>query len=586
MPEFESESSHTVDNSWKISQTAEVGGRVVDINPSMRDVLGENGQKLGSILTANVQLAPGETSARIGVQFSKDPNGVYRVNTEGFTAWASALERPTQPKPMVAGMRSMEQAYGGKTDRYFEPGESHKIPSDEGRSYGMVSFRDTEGGGNFILGIIPDMAGTDLIRFRKNPDDPHSITVFVEKNVEGNAIQRNVTFTIFTGQGNPHGGEPGERYADILKAYSKELASSVKEKAPLMHDRVIGFSWPVYGPGVTEADIRQEVTAGKGILTDYIIDDGWETASGSMEVAAEKFPDMQRLAQEMRDNGIKPGIWTAPFLIKEPAAGKLMAEHPDWFMRDAEGKPVKVLPMFRSKGGSRLPIDRPYALDVSNPEFRAYLVEKYSQLAETGFDVFKADFLAVPFMGSLQNNDKTQVEYYRQVFEEIREGVRERAGKEIEIIGCGAPLLQSIGLFNGMRITADSAFSNLEGIPGYEKTFHLLRNLTRRPIRKINTKYYRDAVSTAAKRALPYNGVFGAVLDGVHLNDPDISMKIPVNKKGRNRFTETIIALRGLGLDNITVGDSFARIGEEGREEWKEYVEEFRQKQPLAIARV
>lgn len=151
----------------------------------------------------------------------------------------------------------------------------------------------------------------------------------------------------------------------------------------------------------------------------------------------------------MRHEGIKPGIWVTPFKISEEVAKKLPSA---WLMKDESGKPRRIpLP------GVAGVFERSLMLDISNSDVRKYLIDKMVNLAGLGYEVFKADFLAVPFTGPLQNKDKTSVEYYRQFFEDWRQRVRDQLGKEIEIIGCGAPIMESIGLFNGIRMTQDSA---------------------------------------------------------------------------------------------------------------------------------
>lgn len=530
--------------------------RSVEINPTLRPVLTEKGQKIGQVLEVTLATKPGDEKASLDFVFKKDPQGNYQVLTAGWQSWSSSVVVGSSMADRMIGMQPFDKSLGGETVPFFEPGPGgEKIPATEGRSYGWLSFRDLNGGENIALGVIPDFVFLEGIRFRQEGD---SVIVSVEKNLEGISSERDVTFKVFLGQGNPHPttGTSGKiRYADLMVAFSKELAK-LTVRVPLMEGRVIGFSWPAYGVEVTQDSVQQEIAAGKGKVDTYIIDDGWETVSGSLRVNESKFPDLPGLAKEMKEAGIKPGIWVAPFKTEEKPGGNIPDE---WFMKDKQGQPMELVvpPIWELKGS--------YQLDVSVPEFRAYLTDKFLELAQMGFEVFKIDFLAVPFTGKLQNTDRTSVEYYRQTFEEIRQRIREGLDKEVELIGCGAPMMESIGLFNGMRMTPDSALSNSgQGPIEYQA----------------NTVMYEDAVAVAARRMLLFKGVLGLIFDGIHI----INDIVPMDSVRRDRLNESVIALNALGIGgNFFVGDSLAKVGEAGRKTWATFLEQFKQVPKLEI---
>ena len=96
--------------------------------------------------------------------------------------------------------------------------------------------------------------------------------------------------------------------------------------------------------------IRNKIMSNVGL-----IDDGYMTAWGdwgSLKVKAfptafmlgpnpsEKDVDacMKSLSDSMRSNGMKPGIWLAPFAADKHS--KLTKEHTDWIIRDNSGRPV------------------------------------------------------------------------------------------------------------------------------------------------------------------------------------------------------------------------------------------------------
>lgn len=86
-----------------------------------------------------------------------------------------------------------------------------------------------------------------------------------------------------------------------------------------------------------------------------LIDDGYMTAWGDWgSLKPKAFPTafmlgpnpsekdvdacMKNLSDSMRSNGMKPGIWLAPFAADKHS--KLTKENPDWIIRDNSGRPV------------------------------------------------------------------------------------------------------------------------------------------------------------------------------------------------------------------------------------------------------
>lgn len=539
-----------VPGEWLLPRKVELDSRVVDINPIIRPVLNKEGRQIAQVLEVALEARPGSKQASLGFNFPTNPQGRYNVLTSGWQTWSSSVTTGMFADQLV-GMKPYEKSLGGRTIPFIEPGVGNeKISDQEGRSYGWVGFRNTKDGRDIVLGVVPAFDTLENIRYRR---EGGNITVTVVKDLEGVTSQRGVRFQVFLGAVNPH-QEGKFNYADLMVAFSKEL-SKVAGAVPLMDDRIIGFSWPAYGLGVTQAAVQQEVAAGRGLIDTYVIDDGWETVTGSLTVNRRKFPDLPGLVRHMRKAGIKPGIWVAPFKIKGGTGG-LPAE---WFVKDKQGRPM------------RMPFPQPlkylensFLFDISNPEFREYSLGRMLDLARMGFEVFKTDFLAAAFTGKLQNTDKTSVEYYRKYFEEFRQRVRDELGKEIEIIGCLAPMMESIGLFNGIRFTPDSAMPNLGSL------------VNRIPLSYItaifNTGMYRDAAAVAARRILPFRGVHALILDGVHIADKDV----PLDSVKRERLNKSILALNRLGIGNLFIGDSLVRVGREDRQVWQDFINVFK----------
>lgn len=99
------------------------------------------------------------------------------------------------------------------------------------------------------------------------------------------------------------------------------------------------------------------------------------------------------------------------------------------------------------------------------PQVAAHLREVFDHLRGEGFRYFKLDFL---YAASIPGPDRTEdeaIETYRYGLELIRKAV----GEDAILVGCGAPLLPSLGLFDAMCI-------------GPDVTPHGYRSTTSRPI--------------------------------------------------------------------------------------------------------
>src|SRR5262249_23897945 len=121
------------------------------------------------------------------------------------------------------------------------------------------------------------------------------------------------------------------------------------------------------------------------------------------------------------------------------------AAHPDWVIRDASGQPLNALDNWGSAN---------YCLDTTNPDALDWICQVIATAArEWGFEYLKLDFLyAASMRGVRHDGSVTSVQAYRAAMRRLREVAGERF-----ILGCGAPLLPSIGIVDGMRIGSDVA---------------------------------------------------------------------------------------------------------------------------------
>jgi alpha-galactosidase len=215
-------------------------------------------------------------------------------------------------------------------------------------------------------------------------------------------------------------------------------------------------SWYHYFHAITGKELRNNIRALKRMRAEFPLDviqldDGFQAALGDWDATNDKFPGgLAPIAAEIRDAGFTAGIWTAPFIASSESA--IFASHPDWFIRHRSRSPLRTAynPNW-TRGDDKFA----YALDPSNPAFRDHLAALYRKLVgEFGFDYLKLDFLyAAAAEGMRHDSRLTRAETLRRGLEAIREG----AGDDAFLLGCGSPLGQAVGVVDGMRIGPDVA---------------------------------------------------------------------------------------------------------------------------------
>ncbi len=207
-------------------------------------------------------------------------------------------------------------------------------------------------------------------------------------------------------------------------------------------------SWYYFYQNISDSIIRenlQQISSLKESIPLKLvqIDDGYEKQVGDWLKFAPTFPDgVAPLAHEIQQAGFMPGLWMAPFIVHPKS--DLMKEHPDWILRNRLGQPVNagfIWNVFTT------------ALDLTHPEALAYALEVLRVAAdEWHFPYLKLDFLyAAALPGERYDPTLTRAQILRRAFEQLRVVV----GPEVYLLGCGAPMGTSIGIFDAMRIGAD-----------------------------------------------------------------------------------------------------------------------------------
>ncbi|HET9420982.1 MAG TPA: glycoside hydrolase family 36 protein [Nocardioides sp.] len=196
-------------------------------------------------------------------------------------------------------------------------------------------------------------------------------------------------------------------------------------------------SWYQYFENITAGDSEENATAldDHGLTVDVIqIDDGWSRGIGEWLEPSAGFPDMARLVGDLRATGRRVGIWLAPFFVG--ADSTVARQHPEWLTDGAGHNWHQDL----------------RGLDLTHPGVREYLHGAVRRLAELGIDYFKLDFLYAGAIPARRRDDVSGIAAYRSGLELLRDA----AGPDAYLVGCGAPILPSVGLVDAMRVSPDT----------------------------------------------------------------------------------------------------------------------------------
>lgn len=239
-------------------------------------------------------------------------------------------------------------------------------------------------------------------------------------------------------------------YGPDLRQALGEWAAGVAAAAGVGTPRpapTIWCSWYHYFTEVTEADMAENLDAMDRLRlpVDVVqLDDGYQAGLGDWLTLSDRFASLPDLVGRIRDRGRRAGIWVAPFLVG--ARSEVARRHPEWLVGGAhpDGPPASA--------GHNWDQDL-YGLDTTHPGALDWLAEVFGTLAGYGFDFFKIDFVygaALP--GRRRAPDVPGVAAYRQGVRAIRAAIG-----DAYLLGCGAPILPSIGLLDAMRVSPDIA---------------------------------------------------------------------------------------------------------------------------------
>lgn len=204
-------------------------------------------------------------------------------------------------------------------------------------------------------------------------------------------------------------------------------------------------TWYYYGLTVTYEDVKTnlDIMRERKLPFDvFQVDEGWEITLGEWK-PNHKFPvPMKQIAEEIKEAGYRPGIWTSPFIAHETAT--IWQEHPQWRLNDKEGNPC-IFPMNDTYY---------YVLDITNPQTHTYFTELYRMLTEDwGYTYHKLDFTRAAVIyedADFYDKTITLAEAYYKAVCAIRQGMGESY-----FLMCGGLYDPIVGLVDAQRTGSD-----------------------------------------------------------------------------------------------------------------------------------
>ncbi|MGN8554167.1 UNVERIFIED_CONTAM: alpha-galactosidase [Microbacterium sp. SLM126] len=196
-------------------------------------------------------------------------------------------------------------------------------------------------------------------------------------------------------------------------------------------------TWYRYFEEVTASDVAENLRAidELDLPVDVVqIDDGWSLGTGEWTKPNPRFGSLADAIRAIHDSGRRAGVWLAPFSVG--SRSDLAQRHPQWLTGPAG-----------FNWGDDL-----VGLDLTHPGVRDHLAEVFSGIRDLGADYLKLDFLYSGAVPARRHDDVSPIEAYRSGLGLIRDVM----GEDAYLLGCGAPILPSVGIVDAMRVSPDT----------------------------------------------------------------------------------------------------------------------------------
>ena len=211
-------------------------------------------------------------------------------------------------------------------------------------------------------------------------------------------------------------------------------------------------SWYVFYENINAEILRQNVGTLSKLKKTHVptnvavVDDGYMTAWGDWaSLKPDAFPGdgLGQVSRDISQHGMRPGLWMAPFAADKHS--QLTKDHPEWVIKNDAGAAANS-----SNCGKFF-----YGLDATNPAVREHVYQAIRRaVVDWDYSVLKIDFL---YAACLEGNGKYDLSMSRaQAMHLALKTIREAAGPDVFLIGCGCPISSGVGYMDAMRVSPDT----------------------------------------------------------------------------------------------------------------------------------
>jgi alpha-galactosidase len=332
------------------------------------------------------------------------------IYEHGWQSWTPSGRYPLRARPPRPGTDN---------SRVMNWRQDTRPPADAFWGEGLLAVDPGDGSGIVVFSAAPGADPVPSIRADVRTGE-------VAVSADGPVLR-----TVDTGANSVE--DALGRWAD---GYAAAAGVSLRAESP-----TVWCSWYHYFRDVTEDDIFENLSAmdDLGLSVDVVqIDDGYQSEIGDWLTESGRFTSLEAAVARIRAAGRRAGLWLAPFLVSPRS--RIYQDHPEWLLGGARAG-------FNWKAEQAV-------LDVTHPGAEEYLRTVFCTLRRMGIDYFKLDFLyAGALAGQRADDSVTPLAAYRHGMEMIREAI----GPDSYLLGCGAPILPSVGLVDAMRVSPDTA---------------------------------------------------------------------------------------------------------------------------------
>ncbi|MCK6692260.1 MAG: alpha-galactosidase, partial [Thermoanaerobaculia bacterium] len=362
---------------------------------------------------------------RLEIRFAVEASPDARFFANGYQSWSESRLWATDAA--LPRLRAIAKQWMGRYGDDWIGGISNK---------GLHSWTYTYLPGQHenvrFWGSLNESTGFTLFLF-----DAATGGLTVRKDLENLRLSHSFpALDFWTGEGDE---------ATVFDAWVKRTGSSLKKNMDQIATNTLNWtSWYRYFDHISEDIILKnlESVADSGLPFRYFqIDDGWQNATGDWRSVKPDFPGgMGLLANKIREKGLHPGLWLAPFVAS--GRSQLVKKNPEWLLKGPNGKPLRA-------GWNPVWGGWFYALNFYHPAVQDYLSGVFHVvLDQWGYAMVKLDFLFAACLAPPPG--KTRGQAMHDALEFLR---RQLGGRTM--LACGVPLGSAFGLADICRIGGD-----------------------------------------------------------------------------------------------------------------------------------